>query len=383
CDGPQVLQIPMPKVRPFGRSGGGGLATTENLAFYYLELRTQRGFDDTIRSAPTVLVRVAEEFRSRTDRGRHTWILDMDPASRNTIEGLTLGKSYTDPAGGVTFKVAALTADGAQIEITGLTGTGGSTCLDNTPFDPAQAPPRCAGVVGTPGSAPDGGVPDAGPTTPPPRAELLILVNADTEMDIMPVEDGKVLDLSTLPPNLTMRVDTDPPMVGSVAIRIDGTLVRTDNTQPYSISNEDRGMFMPWNLALGAHTVNATPFDGADGGSRAGEPIEIDFTLVRGGAAGGDGGLDGGGAAIPDGGTQQLGDGGLGTTVNPITGGDGGLALGDAALVPPLKKKDDDGCSCHVPGSDTGTPGLGRAWAMAAFAIGLLVRRRVQRSRRK
>ena len=57
----------------------------------------------TIRTAPVVLVRVAEDFRSRKERGRHTWILDMDPTTR-TIDGLAVGKSFTDPAGGVTFQ---------------------------------------------------------------------------------------------------------------------------------------------------------------------------------------------------------------------------------------------------------------------------------------
>ena len=57
------------------------------VGFYYLELRTARGFDSTIRTTPTVLVHVAEDFHSRMDRGRHTWLLDMEPASK-TIEGL-------------------------------------------------------------------------------------------------------------------------------------------------------------------------------------------------------------------------------------------------------------------------------------------------------
>jgi MYXO-CTERM domain-containing protein len=379
CDGPQVLQIPMPKVRPFGRSGGGGLPTTENIQYYYLELRTARGFDDTIRTAPTVLVRVAEDFRARTDRGRHTWILDMDPASTRTLEGLTAGKSYTDPLGGLTFKVASISADSASIEVTIPNGTGGATCLDDTPYN-AATPAVCAGLA-TPSGISDAGVPDAG-TVPPPKVESLVLVDADSGKDLMAIQDKAVLDLSKLPRNLSIRVDTDPPTVGSVAIRIDAGMVRTDATAPYSIAGDMGGKFTPWMLSLGGHTVQATAYDAADGGGRAGEPLEIDFTLTNGGTVGpGDGGLDGGPISGFDSGTVALSDSGSAIVVNPDAGDGGLLGLGDAAWAPPQKKKD-DGCGCHVPGSETGTPDDSKSWAMAALAIGLFVRRRVQRSRR-
>ena len=46
CNGIQVLQIRMPKDRPFQRpAGGGGGAGTDTLRYYYLELRTAVGFD--------------------------------------------------------------------------------------------------------------------------------------------------------------------------------------------------------------------------------------------------------------------------------------------------------------------------------------------------
>ncbi len=382
CDGPQVLQIPMPKVRPFSRAGGGGMATTENIGYYYLELRTARGFDESIRTAPTVLVRVAEDFRSRMERGRHTWILDMDPSTRNSIDGMTAGKSFTDPAGGVSFQVMAISPDSATIQVTlPATMTGSSMCLDNSPYN-AMAPATCAGLAGTPLG--DGGINigDAGVRADaavvdvsPPRVEAFILVNADTDMDIGPVDDGAVLDLSTLPRNLTLRVETDPPMVGSVSFRIDGGMLRTDGTAPYSISSDGgRGNFMPWMLADGAHTVTAIPFTGADAGGREGEQLEIDFTLTRGGAAADGGVRDGGalgdgGAALPDSGTL--------VGFNPAVAGDGGFQDGSVLVA----KEDDDGCACSVPGAGTGAAGTRRSLGFSLLALALLVRRR-QRARR-
>ena len=378
CDGPQVLQIPMPKVRPFGRSGGGGLATVENLGFYYLELRTPRGFDSTIRTSPTVLVRVAEDFHDRTDRGRHTWILDMDPATR-TIDGLGVGKSFTDPAGGVSFQVVSASMDSATIQVTVPNGTGGATCLDEMPYDPA-VPRMCGGLVGPGGTVTDPGVtaPDGGvAAVPPPRVEAFILVDADTDKDIRAVEDGAVLDLAQLPPNLTLRVDTDPPMVGSVTFRIDGGAPRSESIGPYSISSDDgRGNFAPWMLALGAHTVNATPFDAADGGGRQGEPFEIDFMLTRSDPPAPATGLPDGGIGV---GAQA---GTLGGLTNAGAAGSANPPLGAGrfdASVPPIPARqngDTSGCACRVPGEGVGSAGTSRTWALAALALGLFMRRR-------
>jgi hypothetical protein len=397
CDGPQVLQIQMPKVRPFGRSGGGGLMTVENIEYYYLELRTPRGFDDTIRTSPTVLVHVAEDFRDRMDRGRHTWILDMDPSTR-TIDGLGAGKSYTDPAGGVSFKVVALSQDAATIEVTMPNGTGPATCLDDATYDPA-VPRLCGGLVGTPGSGITGaaggqapsGAAGAGATADtgsagnrPPRVEAFVLVDADTDMDIMTVDDAAVLDLDQLPPRLTMRVVTDPPMVGSVVFRIDGGAPRTESIAPYSVSSDDgRGNFAPWMLGVGAHTVNATPFDAADGGGRQGEPFEIDFTLTRGGVSvpGGDVNASQGAAGV---GATGLAGAGAGTRTNGVTGASGTTALFNPTAVPaesglPLQNQAQSGCSCRTLGAGGGASDTPRSWALglllSVLAVGRLRRR--------
>ncbi len=384
CDGPQVLQIPMPKVRPFGRRGGGGLPTVENIAFYYLELRTPRGFDSTIRNSPTILVRVAEEFRDRTDRGRHTWILDMDPATR-TIDGLGAGESFTDPAGGVTFQVASISMDSATIQVTVPNGTGGATCLDNMPYDPAVQR-LCGGLVGPEGMpTATGPAPDAGAPTPPPRLEAFMLVNADTGLDIRPVEDGAVLDLSQLPPNLTMRADTDPPVVGSVMFRIDADPPRPDNMPPYTISGEAvGGKVAPWMLDLGAHTVNGMPFDAADGGGRRGEPFEIDFTLTRSTPIGPDMNPTGvpldAGVGSRAGAAGSLPVAGSGVAVNP------NVALGPDGSVLTISRRTDpkeEGCACRAPGARTGSSGDHRGLVLAALALTLFVQRQRVRSRRR
>ena len=389
CDGPQVLQIPFPKVRPFGRSGGGGLATTENLGFYYLELRTPRGFDDTIRASPVVQVRVAEDFRDRMDRGRHTWILDTDPATR-TIDGLTLGKTFTDPAGGVSFTVMALTADSATIQVTVPNGTGPAKCLDDTTYDPvAAAQLKCAGLVGpggtmTPGTTAPG---TGGPAvTPPPKVEVLMLVDAATGQDIRVIEDMAVLDLNQLPPNLTIRADTDPMVVGSVSFRIDAGLPRADSMPLYTITTDTAGKLTPWTLALGAHTVNAVAFDMPNGMGRGGDSLDIDFTLTRGGVVTPDpnavpDGRPGVGLPVTAAGAPALaapvvGAAGAGSVGIPPTLGNLAAAGSAAPAPPPVQNQ---GCACRVPGAGIDTTDTPRSLALTVLALSWFVWRRRSR----
>jgi MYXO-CTERM domain-containing protein len=159
CDGIQVLQIPMPKQRTFTRpAAGGSQAGTDTLTSYYLELRTKVGFDLAMTNAPTVLVHVGGDYRTLAQGGRHTWIMDMNPAT-TAVDGLGAGASYTDPAGGVTFSVQSLSATGASIQVT-TTGTTASTCIDTTSTLVGSGPTGCG--VGSGGGPGIGGATGAG-----------------------------------------------------------------------------------------------------------------------------------------------------------------------------------------------------------------------------
>jgi hypothetical protein len=147
CSGVQYLQVKAPKVRPYMRpEGGGGPATTENLAFYYLELRTPLDFDGTLGNgsalSPRVLVHAADERRSRTQRGVHTFLLDMHPATTGATglndAGLTAGETFTDPAGTLTITAQSISNSGATIVVSYADGVGGGapTCIDGSAFAP-------------------------------------------------------------------------------------------------------------------------------------------------------------------------------------------------------------------------------------------------------
>jgi MYXO-CTERM domain-containing protein len=176
CNGIQVLQVPMPHVRPFTNSGGGGGGTRNTqLAFYTVELRSPIGFDTGMK--PSVLVYAATQFSFNTApsranmRGEHTWLLDMSPGGSNTARdgsahALAPGQTFTDPAGGVSITTVGVSADIAQIkvEISGSVtvdgGTGDTVCVDGTPI--AEPGPTSCGD--------DGGVPPPPPPPPPSDA---------------------------------------------------------------------------------------------------------------------------------------------------------------------------------------------------------------------
>jgi hypothetical protein len=178
CNGVQALQIKMPKVRPFNRAGGGGPSGITELTHYYIEMRTSLGFDTGL--TPQVQIRVSGDIRERTQRGFHTWLLDMNPPT-STFEGLVAGGSYTDPAGGMKFTVTAIDAKSATVQVEIPNGTGAPTCMDGMPLPtPNPGPESCqaapfrpegGGVIGPadggalPMPRPDGGPSDA--TVPP------------------------------------------------------------------------------------------------------------------------------------------------------------------------------------------------------------------------
>ena len=168
CNGIQVLQIPFPTTglpsggRVIPRSGGGGQASNDPVGFYYLELRTRTGFDESQTAYPTVLVRVGPDWRGRTQSGRHTWILDMNTSSQG-LQGMGSGATFMDPAGGVSFTVQSISAAGAVVNVTVPTTTA-NACADTGTLATPSGPTTCGdggmgGMAGMAGMAGMGGAP--------------------------------------------------------------------------------------------------------------------------------------------------------------------------------------------------------------------------------
>ena len=153
----QYLKIPMPalKTRAFNRpAAGGGGATVETLSHYYVELRTPQDFDGMLGNrsvlAPQVLLHVGGDARGRGQRGLHTFLLDTTPATTGRAgfadAALGVGKTFSDPAGGLTITVQSVSATQATIAVVVPGGTAAPTCIDDTPFTaPGPGPASCVG----------------------------------------------------------------------------------------------------------------------------------------------------------------------------------------------------------------------------------------------
>ncbi|MFN8371334.1 MAG: lamin tail domain-containing protein [Anaerolineae bacterium] len=109
-----------------------------------------------------------------------------------------------------------------------------------------------------------------------------VLVNADTDTDIMPINDGATLDLAALPPNLNIRAITAPADVGSVRFGVDGTNnFRTDNSAPYAVGGESNGNFHRLDFTLGNHTLVATAYTRSGAQGLASPSLTIHVNVVN------------------------------------------------------------------------------------------------------
>jgi hypothetical protein len=133
--------------------------------------------------------------------------------------------------------------------------------------------------------------PGTDPTVDPPADSpvsiaRLVLVDADTELDLMVMTDGMTIDFSALGTrNLNVRAETNPYPAGSVTFLFDGALVRTESNVPYAFAGDAAGSgggsdYLSWTPAAGAHTLTVRPFSGAAGTGELGTEAVVELTVL-------------------------------------------------------------------------------------------------------
>jgi hypothetical protein len=162
CEGAQLLQVPFPAPRPFGKAGV--------LSGYYLELRAPVGYRDR-ELDPQVLVVVGNDVREARFTGNRNWLLDMKPETPEVGDGaLEVGKTFADALpGGPRFTLLSVDATHAVIKVElgkdgGLVAEqpGKGVCSDMTAFT-APGPSTCVAPPAGPPAAPR---PDSGASNP-------------------------------------------------------------------------------------------------------------------------------------------------------------------------------------------------------------------------
>ena len=145
-----------------------------------------------------------------------------------------------------------------------------------TPPPPTEAP-----VDNNP---PDTGSEEPQETPPPPtnnnepRVTRLILVNADTNQDIMQLTDGMSISLNNLPTqNLNIRAD----VAGTVeSVKFKGTDQQLESAAPFTLFGDENGQYFGQTPSTGNFVIKVTPYTEKSGKGTAGSTmtITIQFT---------------------------------------------------------------------------------------------------------
>lgn len=153
---------------------------------------------------------------------------------------------------------------------------------DEPPVQPTTVPTRVSvqpTAVPTQTPVPQ---PTAAPTQPADDIAVTgyILVNADTDQDVMALTDRQTLSLSNLPQNLNIRVRTrNNNRIESVQIVFNGN-TRVENEAPYAVHLDDGGDYRAWTPTPGTYRITATPYTEDYANGTVGTSLSITVTLT-------------------------------------------------------------------------------------------------------
>ncbi len=107
------------------------------------------------------------------------------------------------------------------------------------------------------------------------------IVNSDNGEVLQLIENGATIAVDELDP-YTILANVNATSFKSVIFDLDQqTSFRIDNRAPFSLAGELDGALRPLKkLALGDHTLTATPFTGYNGKGEKGEALSVNFTLI-------------------------------------------------------------------------------------------------------
>ncbi len=193
--------------------------------------------------------------------------------------GLTPDASCTDCNGEVNGTAAV---DACGVCAGGNTGVAPDACLDcnNDPYGTAAIDSCGVCSGGNTGIAVNSTCTGGGCV--PNEIQTITLVDASNGQDVGPLSTGDTIDLSVLP---SFSVHADPcsdPAVESVVFNLDGSNIRTESVQPYSVKGDNNGNYTPWPLNPGTYTLTTTPYSGNSGNGTQGVAKTVTFHVVAG-----------------------------------------------------------------------------------------------------
>ncbi|MEM7512610.1 MAG: T9SS type A sorting domain-containing protein, partial [Bacteroidota bacterium] len=113
----------------------------------------------------------------------------------------------------------------------------------------------------------------------------LIIVNADTDQDVMSIQDGAIYNLNDFGHNIAIRAEEDACTfdVKSVRMVLSGAqdFSRTESKAPWALFGDSGGNFSPWIAKPGSYTLSATPYSEKGAKGTAGASKVVSFSITN------------------------------------------------------------------------------------------------------
>jgi hypothetical protein len=115
-----------------------------------------------------------------------------------------------------------------------------------------------------------------------PEIYSFTLVNARTDVDILTMTDGMVIDCAVVGKKLNIRANANAATKSVLFIYdLDFSNLRYENHAPYSFTKDVNGDYQAWTPTSGEHMLFAIPYTKKGGYETAGPEYRVDFTAVN------------------------------------------------------------------------------------------------------
>lgn len=109
----------------------------------------------------------------------------------------------------------------------------------------------------------------------------LTLWDADSDQQLMTLEDGMTINLQDLPSdNLSVEAHTNPATVGSVMMMHNDN-ARIENGAPYTLVGNNSSDYIGWTPNTGTYVINAIPYSQRNTGGRQGQALTLTIHFVN------------------------------------------------------------------------------------------------------
>ncbi len=213
--------------------------------------------------------------------------------------GVQGGSAYMDNCGNCVGGTTGASANNSCADCAGVIN--GNAFIDscgncaggNTGIQPNQSCTDCNGDINGNASIDNCGVCSGGNTGIAPNSscgssgcsgnevDVLMLINASNTQDIAPMQNGDTIDLAIFPQISVRAEPCNEESVESVEFRLNGSLIRTENVEPYAVNGDKSGAYHSWPLTAGTYTLEATPYSSNRGRGTAGQSNTISFYVVN------------------------------------------------------------------------------------------------------